>query len=86
MTIGSTDGKPWTEALPTERGTRFAGRTFSRFHIVGDDAAPTVGEIWATGEHAVEAHAHESQTPSGPLRGPTYGRGDVSSGSSPQAA
>jgi mannose-6-phosphate isomerase-like protein (cupin superfamily) len=60
MTVGSTRGKPWTEALPTERGARFRGRTFSRFHIVGRDGAPTVGEIWATGEHAVEAHAHES--------------------------
>jgi redox-sensitive bicupin YhaK (pirin superfamily) len=59
MTIGSTRRKPWTEALPTERGARFTGRTFSRFHIVGRGTTPTVGEIWATGAHSVEAHAHE---------------------------
>jgi mannose-6-phosphate isomerase-like protein (cupin superfamily) len=62
MTIGSTREKPWIEALPTERGAHFSGRTFSRFHLVGaggDAGAPVVGEIWATGEHAVEPHAHE---------------------------
>ncbi|HEY4229163.1 MAG TPA: cupin domain-containing protein [Thermoanaerobaculia bacterium] len=60
MTIGSTRGKAWIEALPTERGAHFTGRTFSRFHFVGRSGEPAVGEIWATGEHAVEAHAHES--------------------------
>ena len=61
MTFGATEGKPWVEALPTERGT-FTGRTFSRFHIVagGDGSVPTVGEIWATRDHAVEAHAHDA--------------------------
>lgn len=60
MTFGATEGKPWVEALPTERG-KFSGRTFSRFHIIGgDDFVPTVGEIWATSGHAVEAHAHET--------------------------
>jgi hypothetical protein len=33
MTFGTTEGQPWVEALPTQRG-RFAGRTFSRFHIL----------------------------------------------------
>ncbi len=60
MTIGTTREKPWIEALPTGRGARFTGRTFSRFHIVGRGGEPSVGEIWATGEHSVEAHAHES--------------------------
>jgi len=60
MTIGSTRDKAWIEAIPTARSARFTGRTFSRFHIVGRGGAPSVGEIWATGEHAVEAHAHES--------------------------
>src|SRR5215217_6452113 len=60
MTFGTTEGKLWVEALPTERGT-FTGRTFSRFHIVSSGGAvPTVGEIWATPDHAVEAHAHGS--------------------------
>jgi mannose-6-phosphate isomerase-like protein (cupin superfamily) len=60
MTFGTAEGKPWVEALPTERGT-FSGRTFSRFHIVsGDGSAPTVGEIWATRDHAVESHAHDA--------------------------
>ena len=60
MTFGSTAGQPWVEALPTARG-RFAGRTFSRLHIVnGGDSVPTVGEIWATSDHAVEAHAHDA--------------------------
>ncbi len=60
MTIGTTRGEPWVEALPTGRGARFTGRTFSRFHIAGRGGEPSVGEIWATGEHSVEAHAHES--------------------------
>jgi mannose-6-phosphate isomerase-like protein (cupin superfamily) len=60
MTIGTTRDKPWIEALPTGRGARFTGRTFSRFHIPGSGGAPSVAEIWATAEHAVEAHAHES--------------------------
>lgn len=61
MTFGSTRGKSWTEVLPTKRGAPFTGRTFSRFHFAGDRSrVPAVGEIWATGEHAVEAHAHES--------------------------
>lgn len=60
MTFGTTEGKPWVEALPTERGT-FTGRTFSRFHLVGGRGlAPTVCEIWATSDHAVESHAHDS--------------------------
>ena len=61
MTFGTTKAKPWVEALPTEHGASFKGRTFSRFHLVGvGGAAPTVGEIWATSDHAVEAHAHNS--------------------------
>jgi len=60
MTFGTTEGKPWIEALPTARG-RFTGRTFSRFHIVGAGGlALTVGEIWATSDHAVESHAHDA--------------------------
>ena len=60
MTFGTTESKPWIEALPTKRG-RFTERTFSRFHIVGaDGSAPTVGEIWATSDHAVESHAHDA--------------------------
>lgn len=60
MTFGTTKAQPWVEALPTERG-RFAGRTFSRFHIVNaGGSVPTVGEIWATSDHAVEAHAHDA--------------------------
>lgn len=60
MTFGTTEGRPWVEALPTERG-RFAGRTFSRFHIANAGGAiPTVGEIWATSDHAVESHAHDA--------------------------
>ncbi|HEY0319821.1 MAG TPA: cupin domain-containing protein [Pyrinomonadaceae bacterium] len=61
MTFGTTEGKPWVEAVPTTRGATFTGRTFSRFHIVGSsDAVPTVGEIWATSDHAVEPHAHDA--------------------------
>jgi mannose-6-phosphate isomerase-like protein (cupin superfamily) len=60
MTFGTTEGKQWVEALPTERGT-FTGRTFSRFHMVGGrGAVPTVGEIWATADHAVDSHAHDA--------------------------
>ncbi|HVG28261.1 MAG TPA: cupin domain-containing protein [Pyrinomonadaceae bacterium] len=60
MTFGTTEGKPWVEALPTERGA-FTGRTFSRFHIVdGGGSVPTVGEVWATSDHAVESHAHDA--------------------------
>ena len=61
MTTGSTRDKTWIEAIPTAKSARFTGRTFSRFHIVGrGNGIPSVGEIWATGQHAVEAHAHES--------------------------
>src|SRR5215216_5132461 len=61
MTFGTTADKPWVEALQTERGAPFTGRTFSRFHIVGNSSSvPTVGEIWATSGHAVEEHAHDS--------------------------
>ena len=60
MTFGTTENKPWVEALPTEHG-EFTGRTFSRFHVVGgSDSIPTVCEIWATSDHAVEAHAHNA--------------------------
>lgn len=60
MTFGTTEGKHWVEALPTERAT-FTGRTFSRFHILsGRGSVPTVGEIWATSNHAVESHAHDA--------------------------
>ena len=60
MTFGSTEGKPWVEALPTERAT-FTGRSFSRFQILsGGGAVPTVGEIWATSDHAVESHTHDA--------------------------
>lgn len=60
MTFGKTENKPWVEALPTEQG-QFSGRTFSRFHVMGDDdSIPTVCEIWATSDHAVEAHAHNA--------------------------
>jgi mannose-6-phosphate isomerase-like protein (cupin superfamily) len=60
MTFGTTEGQPWIEALPTQRG-RFTGRTFSRFHIVNaGESVPIVGEIWATSDHAVESHAHDT--------------------------
>ena len=60
MTFGTTEGKPWVEALPSAPGG-FTGRTFSRFHIVGaDDTVPIVGEIWATSDHSVESHAHDA--------------------------
>jgi mannose-6-phosphate isomerase-like protein (cupin superfamily) len=60
MTFGTTEGQPWVEALPTQRG-RFAGRTYSRFHILNaGNSVPTVGEIWATSDHAVESHAHDA--------------------------
>lgn len=61
MTFGTTVGKSWIEALPTQRGAQFTGRTFSRFHIVdARGAVPSVGEIWATSDHMVESHAHDS--------------------------
>jgi quercetin dioxygenase-like cupin family protein len=61
MTFGTTKRKPWIEALPTDRSAPFTGRTFSRFHIDGNGGTvPTVGEIWATSDHAVETHAHDS--------------------------
>jgi len=61
MTFGTTKDKPWIEAILTDRGPQFSGRTFSRFHIVSNSSAvPTVGEIWATSDHAVESHAHDS--------------------------
>lgn len=61
MTFGKTEGKQWIEALPTGRGNTFTGRTFSRFHIIGNGAStPNVGEIWATSDHTVESHAHDS--------------------------
>jgi mannose-6-phosphate isomerase-like protein (cupin superfamily) len=61
MTFGTTNGKPWIEALPDDEGERFTGRTFSRFHIVGGHrSVPHVAEIWATADHSVEAHAHDS--------------------------
>jgi mannose-6-phosphate isomerase-like protein (cupin superfamily) len=61
MTFGTTEGQPWVEALPTEGGSRFTGRTFSRFHMVGNGGAlPTICEIWATSDHCVEGHAHDS--------------------------
>lgn len=60
ITFGTTKGAPWVEAIPTT-GHPFHGRTFSRFHLVRRDAAvPNVGELWATSDHAVEAHAHEA--------------------------
>ena len=61
MTIGTTKGQPWSETLATSRGASFTGRTFCRFHVVGRSSAePTVAEIWATSDHAVEGHAHDS--------------------------
>jgi mannose-6-phosphate isomerase-like protein (cupin superfamily) len=61
MTFGTTAGKPWVEAIPTDRGTSFTCRTFSRLHMVGNTkGVPFVGEIWTTSDHAVESHSHES--------------------------
>ena len=61
MIFGTIEGKPWVEALPTKHGTPFTGRTFSRVQIVGDrKSIPTIGEIWATSDHAVEQHVHDS--------------------------
>lgn len=60
MTFGTTEGKPWVEAISTEPG-EFTGRTFSRFHILSQHASiPSVGEIWATADHVVVSHAHTS--------------------------
>ena len=60
MTYGTSEGRSWIEALPTAHGPTFTGRTFNRFHIIGDGSTiPTVCEIWATSDHAVEAHAHD---------------------------
>ncbi len=60
MTFGTTEGKPWVEAISTEPG-KFIGRTFSRFHILSDHVSiPSVAEIWATSDHVAEAHAHNS--------------------------
>lgn len=61
MTFGATKGQPWSETLPTARGASFSGRTFCRFHVVGRSSSePTIAEIWATSDHAVEGHAHDS--------------------------
>jgi mannose-6-phosphate isomerase-like protein (cupin superfamily) len=61
MTFGSTQGRLWVESLPTARGVRFSGRTFCRFYISGDPrTCPSLAEIWATSDHAVDGHAHDS--------------------------
>jgi mannose-6-phosphate isomerase-like protein (cupin superfamily) len=61
MTFCSPQGRPWMETLPTQRGARFTGRTFCRFHLSGDSRTlPSVAEIWATSDHAVDEHAHDS--------------------------
>ena len=61
MTFGATKGQAWSETLPTSRGAAFTGRTFCRFHVVGRSSSePTIAEIWATSDHAVEGHAHDS--------------------------
>lgn len=60
MTFGSTRSKQWTEAVPGSKAHSFTGRTFSRLHMPGDIATPSVGEIWATHDHAIEPHAHGS--------------------------
>ncbi|HKA21548.1 MAG TPA: hypothetical protein VKN18_24950 [Blastocatellia bacterium] len=61
MTFGTTISKLWVEAIPTERGPSFTGRTFSRLHMFGNASGVTFGgEIWATSDPAVESHAHES--------------------------
>ena len=57
MAVGSTKGQPWTETVPTNRAPHFTGRTFFRLHMVGE-GLPTIAEIWATSDHAVEGHAH----------------------------
>jgi redox-sensitive bicupin YhaK (pirin superfamily) len=59
MTIGTTRSKTWTETLPTERGARFEGRTFFRLLMAGK-SLPSIAEIWATAEHAVEGHSHDA--------------------------
>ncbi len=61
MLFGTTEGQGWTETLPTSRGAPFTGRTFFRVHIPGDrETVPVICEIWATADHAVEGHAHDS--------------------------
>jgi len=61
VTFGATKGQPWSETLPTSRGASFTGRTFCRFHVAGRSSSePTIAEIWATSDHAVEGHAHDS--------------------------
>jgi mannose-6-phosphate isomerase-like protein (cupin superfamily) len=58
ITIGTTKGQPWIEAIPTAHHS-FEGRTFSRFHLAGDDRVPGVAELWVTPDHSVDAHAHD---------------------------
>ena len=61
MIFGTTKGMAWSETLPTARGAPFTGRTFCRCHLPGDqETVPSMHEIWATSEHAVEGHAHDS--------------------------
>jgi quercetin dioxygenase-like cupin family protein len=61
MIFGTTEGQPWSETLPTARGAAFTGRTFCRFPIPGGSpSVPSVAEIWATADHAVEGHAHDA--------------------------
>jgi len=61
MTFSATEGQPWTDTLPTLRGAGFTGRTFCRFPIPGgSNTVPSVAEIWATADHAVEGHAHDA--------------------------
>jgi mannose-6-phosphate isomerase-like protein (cupin superfamily) len=59
MVVGTTQGKQWTETLPTSRGAHFTGRTFFRLHALGE-GLPTIGEIWATSDHAVDGHSHDA--------------------------
>jgi len=59
MVVGTTQGKQWTETLPTDRGAHFTGRTFFRLHILAE-GLPVIGEIWATSDHAVNGHSHEA--------------------------
>ena len=59
MSIGTTQGKAWTETLPTNRDAHFNGRTFFRLHMTGN-ALPTIAEIWATADHSVDGHSHDA--------------------------
>lgn len=67
VAFGKTAAEHWIETLPTQHD-KFSGRTFCRSFLRGSDA-PSVVEIWATADHAVDAHAHDTDEVLFVLRG-----------------